>query len=139
MLLGKKAIQNGINAAVLYIGNNHFTSRIAACVKGIVDAGVSMPVSKESLPEEDRISGHHIAEYSHTLKENEEAYNSRFSAILKNGMRPEDYPSHFEEIRSRISGKPAEKTTSKKAEKEAPLKKEKKGSEVEKRRQRKEK
>jgi large subunit ribosomal protein L18 len=139
MLLGKKAIQNGINAAVLYIGNNHFTSRIAACVKGIVDAGVSMPVSKESLPEKDRISGHHIAEYSHTLKENEEAYNSRFSAILKNGMRPEDYPSHFEEIRSRISGKPPEKTTSKKTEKEAPLKKEKKGSEVEKRSQRKEK
>ena len=139
MLLGKKGIQKGINAAVLYIGNNHFTSRIAACVKGIVDAGVSMPVSKESLPEGDRISGHHIAEYSYTLKENEEAYNSRFSAILKNGMRPEDYPSHFEEIRSRISDKPAEKTMSKKAEKEAPLKKEKKGIEVEKRGQRKEK
>ena len=40
-------------------------------MKGIVDAGVSMPVSKESLPDEDRISGHHIAEYSHTLKEDE--------------------------------------------------------------------
>jgi large subunit ribosomal protein L18 len=138
MLLGKKTIQKEINAAVLYIGNNHFTSRVAACMKGIVDAGVSMPVSKESLPDEDRISGHHIAEYSHALKEDEEEYNSRFSAILKNGLRPEDYPSHFEEIKSRISGKPAEKAISEKAAKEeAPAKeekaKEKKNAVVEKR------
>ncbi|MDQ3854166.1 MAG: 50S ribosomal protein L18 [Thermoproteota archaeon] len=142
MLLGKKAIQKEINAAVLYIGNNHFTSRVAACMKGIVDAGVSMPISKESLPDEDRISGHHIAEYSHALKEeDEEEYNSRFSAILKNGLRPEEYPSHFEEIKSRISGKPAEKVMSKKAAKEAPAKqeKEKKNAVVEKRGQRKEK
>jgi large subunit ribosomal protein L18 len=141
MLLGKKAIQKEINAAVLYIGNNHFTSRVAACMKGIVDAGVSMPVSKESLPDEDRISGHHIAEYSHALKEDEEEYNSRFSAILKNGLKPEDYPSHFEEIKSRISGKPAEKAMSKKAAKEAPAEeekaKEKKSGAVKKRGQRK--
>ncbi len=138
MLLGKKAIQKEIKDAVLYIGNNRFTSRIAACMKGIVDAGVSMPISKESLPDEDRISGHHIAEYSHTLKEDEDEYNSRFSAILKNGLRPEDYPLHFEEIRSKISGKPAEKAMSKKATKEAPVKKEKKSGAVEKRGQRKE-
>jgi large subunit ribosomal protein L18 len=139
MLLGKKAIQKEIKDAVLYIGNNRFTSRIAACMKGIVDAGVSMPISKESLPDEDRISGHHIAEYSHTLKEDEDEYNSRFSAILKNGLRPEDYPLHFEEIRSKISGKPAEKAMSKKATKEAaPVKKEKKSGAAEKRGQRKE-
>ncbi|MCY1154912.1 MAG: rpl18p, partial [Nitrososphaera sp.] len=142
MLLGKKAIQKEINAAVLYIGKNHFTSRVAACMKGIVDAGVSMPVSKESLPDEDRISGHHIAEYSHTLKEDEKEYNSRFSAILKNGLKPEDYPLHFEEIKSRISGKPAEKAISKKAAKEATSKeekaKEKKNVTVKKRGQRKE-
>ena len=111
-------------------------------MKGIVDAGVSMPVSKESLPDEDRISGHHIAEYSHTLKEDEKEYNSRFSAILKNGLKPEDYPLHFEEIKSRISGKPAEKAISKKAAKEATTKeekaKEKKNATVKKRGQRKE-
>ena len=144
MLLGKKAIQKEINTAVLYIGKNHFTSRVAACTKGIVEAGVSMPVSKESLPDEDRISGHHIAEYSHALKEDDKEYNSRFSAILKNGLKPEDYPSHFEEIKSRISGKPPEKAISKKAAKEAPAKeekaKEKKNAALEKKRgQRKEK
>jgi large subunit ribosomal protein L18 len=125
MLLGKKALEKEINTAVLYIGKNHFTSRVGACTKGIVDAGVNMPVSGESLPDEERISGHHIAEYSRTLKENQEEYNSRFSAILKNGLKPEDYPLHFEEIKSKISGKPAEKAMPKKAEKEAPTKEEK--------------
>jgi large subunit ribosomal protein L18 len=125
MLLGKKALEKEINSAVLYIGKRHFTSRVGACTKGIVDAGVSMPVSGESLPDEERISGHHIAEYSRTLKENQEEYNSRFSAILKNGLKPEDYPLHFEEIKSKISGKPAGKAMPKKAEKEASTKEEK--------------
>ena len=144
MLLGKKAIQKEIDAAVLYIGKNHFTSRVAACMKGIVDAGVSMPVSEESLPDEDRISGHHIAEYSHALKEDEKEYNSRFSAILKNGLKPEDYPSHFEEIKSKISGEPAEKAMSKKAAKkttakEGMAKEKKKNTTAEKQSQRREK
>ena len=125
MLLGKKAVQRELNTAVLYIGKNHFTSRVGACAKGIVDAGVSMPVSGESLPDEERISGYHIAEYSRTLKEDPERYNSRFSAILKNGLKPEDYPSHFEEIKSKILEKLAEKAVPKKAEKEVPTKEEK--------------
>ena len=142
MLLGKKAMQKEVNGAVLYIGKNHFTSRVGACMKGIVDAGVNMPVSEESLPDEDRISGQHIAEYSHTLKEDEKEYNSRFSAILKNGLKPEDYPSHFEEIKSKISGEPAEKAMPEKAAKKATAKggraKEKKNTSAEKRRQRRE-
>jgi large subunit ribosomal protein L18 len=63
-----------------------------------------MPVSEESLPPEERITGRHIAKYASTLKEDQEEYNSRFSAILKNGLKPEDYPTHFEEVRSKISG-----------------------------------
>jgi large subunit ribosomal protein L18 len=131
MLMAKKALANGVKNAVLYIGKDHFTSRVAACMKGIVDGGVSMPVSEESLPEQERISGKHIAEYAASLKENQEEYNSRFSAILKNGLNPEDYPSHFEEIKSKLAGaKPAEKPAAPKTEKEekapAPAHKEKK-------------
>ena len=100
-------------------------------MKGIVDGGISMPVSEESLPKQERITGQHIAEYAGTLKENQVEYNSRFSAILKNGLSPEDYPSHFQEIKSRLAaGKPAEKPVPKKAaEKEEipfPVHKEKK-------------
>ena len=104
LLMGKKTLEKGVKNAVLYVGKDHFTSRVAACLKGIVDSGVTMPVSEESLPPEERITGRHIAKYASTLKEDQEEYNSRFSAILKNGLKPEDYPTHFEEVRSKISG-----------------------------------
>ena len=105
LLLGKKTIEKGATNAVLYTGNNPFTTKVAACLKGIVDSGINIPVSKESLPGDDRVSGEHIANYAKLLKDSEEKYNSRFSALLKQGLRPEDYPVHFEEIRMRISGK----------------------------------
>jgi large subunit ribosomal protein L18 len=103
LLLGKKSIEKGTTNAVLYTGNHPFTTRIAACLKGIVDSGFNIPVSKASLPGEDRVSGKHIAEYADLLKDNEEKYNSRFSALIKQGLRPEDYPKHFEEIRMKLS------------------------------------
>jgi large subunit ribosomal protein L18 len=109
LLLGKKAFEKGIKNIVLYIGKDHFTSRVAACLKGIIDSGINMPVSKDSFPLEERISGQHIADYANALKENTEEYNFRFSNLLKAGLNPADYPSHFEEIRSKISGKPLEK------------------------------
>jgi len=105
LLLGKKCIEKGATNAVLYTGNHPFTTRVAACLKGIVDSGINIPVSEESLPDENRISGKHIAEYANLLKDDEGKYNSRFSALLKQGLRPEDYPRHFEEIRMRISDK----------------------------------
>lgn len=135
LLMGKKTLEKGVKNAVLYIGKDHFTSRVAACLKGIVDSGVTMPVSEESLPPEERITGRHIAKYASTLKEDQEEYNSRFSAILKNGLKPEDYPTHFEEVRSKISGngkaaepkpKKAEEGEEKKAEAPATTGKEKK-------------
>lgn len=107
LLLGKKSIQKGATNAVLYTGNNPFTTKVAACLKGIVDSGINIPVSKESLPSDDRVSGEHIAKYANLLKDSEEKYNSRFSALLKQGLRPENYPVHFEEVRMRISDKSA--------------------------------
>lgn len=108
LLLGKKALEKGTSKAVLYIGKEHFTTRVAACAKGIADAGVNMPVSEESAPAEERISGQHIADYANSLKSDEQEYKSRFSALLKNGLKPEDYPSHFDEVRTKITGKPTE-------------------------------
>jgi large subunit ribosomal protein L18 len=105
LLLGKKSMEKGSANAILYTGNDAFTTRVAACLKGIVDSGINIPVSKESLPDNDRLSGKHIAEYANLLKENQEKYNSRFSALIKQGLRPEDYPRHFEEIRIRILDK----------------------------------
>ncbi|AIF84838.1 ribosomal protein L18 [Candidatus Nitrososphaera evergladensis SR1] len=117
LLLGKKALEKGTNKAVLYIGKDHFTTRVATCAKGIADSGVNIPISEESLPDAERISGQHIADYASSLKANEEEYKSRFSALLKNGLKPEDYPAHFEEVRFKISGKAAEEAPKPKKEK----------------------
>jgi len=133
LVLGKRALEKGVENAVLYIGKDHFTSRVAACLKGIVESGVKIPVSDDSLPPEERIAGKHIADYASTLKENEQQYNSRFSSILKNGLKPEDYPAHFEEVRNKISGtqklaapKPVKAEESPAGEEEVAVKEEKK-------------
>jgi large subunit ribosomal protein L18 len=104
LLVGRKALEKGVQNVVLYVGKDHYTSRVAACMKGIYESGVNIPVSEESLPSEDRVSGKHIAEYAKILSENPDDYNSRFSAVIKNGLKPEDYPTHFDEIRTKIAG-----------------------------------
>src|SRR5919197_3287618 len=98
-LLGKKSIANATNNAILYTGTGSFTSRVAACLKGILAAGVNVPVSEDNLPTDDRTSGKHIAEYAKILKADEAKYNSMFSMVIKEGLKPEDYPSHFESIK----------------------------------------
>ena len=103
LLLGKKTLAKGSDNAILYTGRDSFTSRIAACLKGIVVAGVNVPVSEDTLPSDDRTNGKHIAEYARILKGNQAKYNSIFSALIKDGLDPEEYPSHFEATKQKIS------------------------------------
>jgi large subunit ribosomal protein L18 len=103
LVLGRKALEKGVDKAVLYIGNKPFTSRIAACMKGIVQAGINIPISSESYPTEHRLNGQHIAEYARKIKtEDINKYNKYFSSLLKEGLVPENYQSHVEEITARI-------------------------------------
>ena len=102
-LLGKKSMEKGTTSAILYTGKDAFTSRIAASLKGMIDAGFNVPVSEDIYPTDERIRGKHIAEYAKILKEDQEKYKIRFSRLLKDGLEPEDYPSHFEATRNSIS------------------------------------
>jgi large subunit ribosomal protein L18 len=102
-LLGKKALEKGIDKAVLYIGSKPFTSRIAACMKGIVQAGVNIPISSESFPPEYRLNGQHIADYALKIKsEDIDKYNRIFSSIIREGLIPENYQTHVKEIAALI-------------------------------------
>jgi large subunit ribosomal protein L18 len=102
-LLGKKALEKGIDKAVLYIGSKPFTSRIAACMKGIVQAGVNIPISSESFPPEYRLNGQHIADYALKIKsEDTDKYNRIFSSIIREGLIPENYQTHVKEIAALI-------------------------------------
>lgn len=102
LLLGKKASFKGIDNAILYTGKDAFTERLSSCLKGIIDGGIEIPSSEDSFPSTERISGEHIANYASALKSDSEIYNKRFSTIIKNGLNPENYKSHFEEFKEKI-------------------------------------
>ena len=59
-LAGKKAISKGTKDAILYTGTKRYTQRMAAALKGIIDAGLKVPASEETFPAEDRINGEHL-------------------------------------------------------------------------------
>lgn len=109
LLLGKKCLQKKISSAILYIGKRHFTTKIAACLKGLSEAGLELPYSEDILPSEDRIQGNHIADYAKILKTNDDVYKSRFSSNLGSGLEPEKYPSHFSEVKDMIVNDKVEK------------------------------
>lgn len=102
LLLGKKSFHSGIGNAILYTGKDAYTQRTASCLKGIIDGGLKIPVSTESLPSENRIRGEHISEYALLIKENDNLYKTRFSNLIKRGLKPEDYKTHFEEVKNQI-------------------------------------
>ena len=106
LLAGKKAQAKGVKEAVLYNGVVPFIrgSRIAAFVKGVVDSGVSMAVDQEVLPSQERVTGKTISDFAANLaKEDKEAYKARFSAMIKGGFKPEDYPALFEKTKAAIT------------------------------------
>lgn len=113
LLLGKKCLQKKITGAILYIGKRHFTTKIAACIKGLSEAGLEMPFSENIIPSEQRIQGNHIAEYAKKLKANDELYKSTFSSNLGLGLEPEKYASHFSEVKDRIVNEKSEKDSHK--------------------------
>ena len=84
LLCGFKAMANGVEKAFLDIGL-HIPSkgtRIFAALKGVLDAGVEVPHSKDILPDESRISGKHIADYGSHLAADPEVYQQKFSKSL---------------------------------------------------------
>lgn len=116
LLAGTKAVAKGVKQCILYTGNRMYAPRIAASVKGLIDAGVNVPVDEETLPAQDRIAGKHIADYANLLKDNKQVYDARFSGLITKGFAPESYPDHFNEVKMSILGKPIAKKEVKKVE-----------------------
>ena len=59
-LAGKKALAKGAKDAILYTGTRKYTQRMAAALKGVVDAGVEVPASEDTFPPEERLNGDHL-------------------------------------------------------------------------------
>lgn len=68
LLFGKKMLALGQSEGIADIGLHASThgNRIYAAIKGVVDAGVNVPHSPEVFPDEERIKGEHIKEYTGT-------------------------------------------------------------------------
>lgn len=104
LLLGKKSLRKEVDEAILYTGKNPFTTRVAACLKGIIDSGMKVPASDSSFPPEERLVGNHIAEYARILQdENKDAYNSRFSKLIANKFDPTQYSSYVRKVKDAIA------------------------------------
>ena len=59
-LAGKKALGKGAKDAILYTGTKRYTQRMAAALKGVIDAGLQVPADSESFPADERINGEHL-------------------------------------------------------------------------------
>ncbi|MDI6856000.1 MAG: 50S ribosomal protein L18 [Candidatus Thermoplasmatota archaeon] len=69
LLAGKRARAKKVTQATLDIGLRTASkgAHVFACLKGLLDAGLEIPHSKNMLPSEDRIKGKHIKEGLETL------------------------------------------------------------------------
>jgi len=103
-LAGFRSIQKGVSEAVLDLGLRKASKggRIFSALKGIIDSGVNIPHGEKIYPDESRIRGDHIADYAKKTVPNPELYNKRFSQYLSRKLKPEDIPSHFDEVKRRI-------------------------------------
>ena len=59
-LAGKKALGQGAKDAILYTGTRRYTQRMAAALKGVIDAGVQVPANEETFPPKERLNGEHL-------------------------------------------------------------------------------
>jgi large subunit ribosomal protein L18 len=105
LLCGFKAMAHGMKKAVLDIGLHSPSrgARIFAALKGVLDAGVTVPHSENMIPDETRINGKHIADYGIQLSSNPEIYQQKFSKNLSRGLRPEQLSEHFSLTKEKIT------------------------------------
>lgn len=99
LLAGLKAKKFNIKEAILDIGFQRPSDRLYAALKGVTDANLIIPHSKEIIPKEERIKGLHIENYTKKLGEEK---NKKFSVYIKSQLQPDNFVKHFEEVKKRI-------------------------------------
>ncbi|MCU4743557.1 50S ribosomal protein L18 [Halobacteria archaeon AArc-m2/3/4] len=94
LLAGKRALDAGLEEAVLDIGLNTATpgNKVFAVQEGAIDAGLEIPHNDSVLADWSRTRGEHIAEYAEQL--DEPLYSGDFDAT--------ELPEHFDDVREAI-------------------------------------
>jgi large subunit ribosomal protein L18 len=80
-LAGLRAKSRGADGAILDVGLQHATSggRLAAALKGLLDAGLEIPHGGEKFPSADRLGGAHLPK---RLPEPLEAYKLKLPSLV---------------------------------------------------------
>ena len=80
-LAGLRARSHGTEGAILDIGLHHATSggRLAAALKGLLDAGLEIPHGGERFPSAERLGGAHLPQ---RLPEPLEAYKQKLPTLV---------------------------------------------------------
>ncbi|MEF8807465.1 50S ribosomal protein L18 [Natronomonas sp.] len=92
-LAGKRAVEAGLEEAVLDIGLNTATpgNKAFAVQEGAIDAGLEIPHNDDVFADWQRTRGSHIAEYA---EQEGGLYSGDFDAT--------ELPDHFDEVRERL-------------------------------------
>lgn len=106
-LAGRKASKVGVKRAIPYLGTRKFTagSKAVASLKGVVDAGVQIPMDNEVLPEPARLEGEHIAKYASSLDSDSIILGKR----RKTGYDPNNFAQEIKAMKQRIDAEVEDK------------------------------
>ncbi len=106
-LAGKKAAKVGVKRAIPYLGIRKFTagSKVVASLKGVVDAGVQIPIDDGVLPDPGRLRGEHIAKFASTLDSDSIILRKRKKA----GYDPSRFAQEIDEMKEKIDSEVGDK------------------------------
>lgn len=105
LLIGFRAKRADVEEVVPDIGVRRAAKggRISAALKGAGDAGLKVPHGEEFFPNKARVEGEHIASYAKQIQARAEVYRRYFSQYLAKGLKPEDFTSHFGDVKATIT------------------------------------
>ncbi len=97
-LAGLRCLKKGFSEGILDIGLHKPVKggRVYAACSGLLDAGFKVRVNESMLPEESRIRGGHIVNYFKA------SGGKGFSKYVSEGLKVENMPKIFEEVKNRI-------------------------------------
>jgi len=99
LMIAKKALAKNIREAIVDVGLQTPVagSKIYACVKGAIDAGLKVPVSEEVFPADGRIRGENIAAFFESNKN-----QMQFANYKKQGADLKKFSVEFELLKKKI-------------------------------------
>ncbi|MEW6063182.1 MAG: 50S ribosomal protein L18 [Nanoarchaeota archaeon] len=100
-LLGLKAKEKKINKVIADFGLQDKGLRLYAALRGVIDAGLDAPHSKDILPRDDFIKGVFISNYAKIIG----SHSNAFSNYIKNNLQLQELPKHFEDVKKLIMEK----------------------------------